>query len=85
MAGHSGRADLLAGGGGLRHVVVRLGEPPLVPKPSFLAGPKSRAACRVYMAMRSHFREQYLELPLPWHFVYHDYGPCFDGLIDGFH
>ncbi|CAO2149928.1 unnamed protein product [Urochloa humidicola] len=84
MAEHSG---LLAGsGGGLRGVAARLGgEMSLVPEPPFLAGPKCRAACRVYRAMRRHFRELYAGLPLPWHFLHHDHGACFDGLIDGFH
>ncbi|CAL4979143.1 unnamed protein product [Urochloa decumbens] len=82
MAEHSG----LLATGGLRRVAARLsGQPTLVPKPPFLAGPKSRVACRVYTAMRKHFRELYLGLPLPLHFVCHDHGACFDGLIDGFH
>ncbi|CAL4979146.1 unnamed protein product [Urochloa decumbens] len=89
MAEHSGHADDLfgagGGGGGLRRVAAQLGESPLVPEPPFLAGPKCRAACRVYTAMRRHFRELYLGLPLPLHFVCHDHGACFDGLIDGFH
>ncbi|CAO2146443.1 unnamed protein product [Urochloa humidicola] len=82
MAEHSG---LLASGGGLRAMATRLGETTLIPEPPFLAGPKSRAARWVYMAMRRHFRELYVGLPLPWYFVYHDHGTCFDGLIDGFH
>ncbi|CAN6373266.1 unnamed protein product [Urochloa humidicola] len=84
MAEHSG---LLAGnGGGLRGVAAQLGgKMPLVPEPPFLAGPKCRAACRVYRVMRRHYRELYAGLPLPWHFVHHDHGVCFDGLIDGFH
>ncbi|CAO2142567.1 unnamed protein product [Urochloa humidicola] len=83
MAEHSG---LIAGGGGLRGVAAWLGvETPLVPEPPFLAGPKCRAACRVYTAMRRYFRELYLGLPLPWQFVCHDHAACFDGLIDGFH
>ncbi|CAL4990236.1 unnamed protein product [Urochloa decumbens] len=82
MAEHSG----LLATGGLRCVAARLGGlPTLVPEQPFLAGPKSRAACRVYTAMRRHFRELYLGLPLPWHLVFHDHGACFDGLIDGFH
>ncbi|CAN6381908.1 unnamed protein product [Urochloa humidicola] len=87
MAEHSGLfTDLFAGGGGgLRRVAARLGEPPLVPEPPFLAGPKCRAACRVYTAMRRHYRELYVGMPLPWHFVHHDHAACFDGLIDGFH